>query len=188
MPGSRLRRKKVEPLVDGLLNFSLENQLKIGFAISVTDWRMMPAELPLPDSAVELAEHLLALRNRRRVENAKQREQPIPRKALRAEERATILSKTAGRCHICGGPVDTKWQADHVLAHSGGGGHSADNYLPAHSLCNNYRWDYLPQEFQWAIKIGVWARKQMENSTGLGPAMLQAFFQYETRRIKRQKK
>jgi hypothetical protein len=33
--------------------------------------------------------------------------------------------------------------------------------LPAHSTCNNYRWDYLPEEFQYILKLGVWASTQM---------------------------
>src|SRR5580765_2738113 len=54
--------------------------------------------------------------------------------------REAILLKTGGRCHLCGGAItETDWQADHVLAHSTGGKHSAENYLPAHSICNNYR-------------------------------------------------
>jgi hypothetical protein len=28
------------------------------------------------------------------------------------------------------------------LAHSTGGKHRVDNYLAAHSVCNNYRWHY----------------------------------------------
>ena len=57
-----------------------------------------------------------------------------------------------------------QWKADHVLAHSSGGVHSPENYLPAHALCNGYRWDYDPEEFQWLLKIGVWARRQMERA------------------------
>jgi hypothetical protein len=45
-------------------------------------------------------------------------------------------------------PIPADWQADHVLAHGRGGEASCENYLPAHKLCNTYRWDYLPEEFQ----------------------------------------
>src|SRR5713101_7117472 len=76
------------------------------------------------------------------------------RQILSATERREILPKTAGRCHICGVAIEGAWQADHVLAHSGGGGHIADNYLPAHALCNNYRWDYSSEEFQHILKLG----------------------------------
>jgi len=93
-----------------------------------------------------------------------------------------VLAKTAGRCHLCGGEVVDRWTADHVLAHAGGGYHAVDNYLPAHTLCNGYRWAYSPEEFQWVLKIGVWARLQMEKRAALGEAMRRGFFEYECRR------
>lgn len=80
-----------------------------------------------------------------------------------------------------------KWDADHVLAHSSGGAHAAENYLPAHRLCNNYRWDYSPEEFQWVLKMGVWARTQMEKGGGFGDELLRRFFVYEMRREGRRK-
>ena len=57
-----------------------------------------------------------------------------------------MLRKTNDRCHLCGGEVLTRWQADHVLAHAVGGTHQIDNYLLAHALCNKYR-RYSPEEF-----------------------------------------
>lgn len=97
-----------------------------------------------------------------------------------------MFAKTGGRCHICGGPiVDAAWPADHVLAYSGGGTHSVDNYLAAHALCNNYRWDYLPEEFQYILKLGVWLRTQIEKQTVLGRACTIAFAAYEKRRAGR---
>ena len=93
-----------------------------------------------------------------------------------------VLAKTAGRCHLCGGEVVERWTADHVLAPAGGGHHAVDNYLPAHALCNGYRWAYSPEEFQWVLKIGVWARLQMEKRAALGEAMRRGFFEYECRR------
>ena len=68
-----------------------------------------------------------------------------------------------------------------------GGGHSRDNYLAAHSLCNNYRWDYSAEEFQWILKIGVWARYEMEGDGRLGKEILKRFFDYECSRVKRRK-
>ena len=80
-----------------------------------------------------------------------------------------------------------KWEADHVLPHGSGGAHAADNYLAAHSLCNNYRWSYTPEEFQWVLKIGVWARLQMEHDTVFGAELTRRFFDYEVKREKRRK-
>jgi hypothetical protein len=63
----------------------------------------------------------------------------VPRTSLTRADRGKLLRKTGGRCHICGGTIDgNDWEADDVLTHSTGGAHAVDNYLPAHSLCNNY--------------------------------------------------
>ena len=110
------------------------------------------------------------------------------RGSLTAGERREVLAKTAGRCPICGGEIEGKaWQADHVMAHSAGGIHGIDNYLPAHSLCNNYRWDYLPEEFQTILKLGVWARTQIERETTVGKAIARGFSGHEIRRVKRRR-
>ena len=111
----------------------------------------------------------------------------VPHDRLNARDRAVILAKTDGRCHICGGTIEGAWQADHVLAHSGGGGCHRDNYLAAHALCNNYRWDYLPEEFQIILKVGVWARTQIERGTSVGREILERFVAYEARRVSRRK-
>ena len=110
----------------------------------------------------------------------------VRRQRLSASDRSTIAAKTNGRCHICGGPLGVAWEADHVLAHSTGGDHHLDNYLAAHSLCNNYRWNYSAEEFQWVMKVGVWARLVMEKSQ-LGQQMAEQFCRYERGRVRRRK-
>jgi hypothetical protein len=112
------------------------------------------------------------------------------RRSLRRDEREIILRKTKGRCHICGGLIDASsyWEADHVLQQAVGGGNELDNYLAAHGLCNTIRWDHLPKEMQWLMKIGVWARKQMEGKSELGMKMLASFLENEKRREMRKKK
>jgi hypothetical protein len=109
------------------------------------------------------------------------------RRALNEDERNRVLAKTGGNCHICGGDVGEGWQADHVRAYSAGGTDDVANYLAAHKLCNNYRWDYSPEEFQMIVKIGVWARTQIERKTLLGRGMCEAFVTSEVRREKRRK-
>lgn len=142
----------------------------------------------LPTSVADLRDRFVRLREARRERQAKHRAGSGPRRRRPTlSERQAISRKTGDRCHICGGSVGTRWQADHVLAHAGGGMHSVENYLAAHVLCNNYRWDYDPEEFQWVLKIGVWARKQMEGNTELGERMLSGFFDYETRRAGRRR-
>src|SRR5215467_7500417 len=122
----------------------------------------------------DLRIHVSELRMQRR--QGKRSNVRQPRTSLTAAERSEVLAKTAGRCHICGGKVeDDRWQADHVIAHSTGGTHQVDNYLPAHPTCNNYRWDYLPEELQYILKFGVWARTQIERGTPVGKNIESAF-------------
>lgn len=65
--------------------------------------------------------------------------------------------------------------------------HAEDNYLPAHVTCNNYRWDYLPEEFELILKLGVWARTEVENGTSVGLAIEKKFSQKEAKRQARRK-
>ena len=141
-------------------------------------------ELPAsPEALANLLSHWRVTRRGRQASNRGTHS----RRQLNAAERTTVLKKIAEKCHICGGRIVDRWHADHVLAHSAGGLHAADNYLPAHALCNSYRWDYEAEEFQWILKIGVWARTQMERRSILGAAMLKAFFAYEVRRMQRRR-
>src|SRR5207249_3539764 len=128
----------------------------------------------------ELRELFLSLRQQRRELKSRTKEEGVRRRALTKTERKAVLLKTRKRCHICGGLIKgRRWQADHVLAHSGGGTHREDNYLPAHTLCNKYRWDYLALEFQYILKLGVWAKTQIETNKGLGPELAEHFVPYE---------
>ncbi|MEQ9593711.1 MAG: HNH endonuclease signature motif containing protein [Cyclobacteriaceae bacterium] len=99
-----------------------------------------------------------------------------------------VFNKTSGKCHVCGDVLEAnRFEADHVMAHAKGGSNHFDNFLPACRTCNNYRWDYLSEEFQWILKIGVWARTQMEKETKIGRIMTEGFMAHEQRRINRQK-
>jgi hypothetical protein len=133
------------------------------------------------------ATYLHELRLRRRALRKNFRVTRLAREALSRKERQLILAKTNGRCHICGGVVSERWQADHVLAHSGGGVHVVDNYLPAHAVCNNYRWDYTSDEFQEILKLGVWIRLQMEHKTPLGLTAAVRYLAHDKRRAARRK-
>jgi hypothetical protein len=142
----------------------------------------------LPDSTAKLVARFRKLRAARRRRQQGGRALRQRRGTLSSSQRAEVSAKTGHRCHICGGRVRAGWRADHVLSHSAGGRHEVRNYLPAHAICNGYRWDYSPQECQWIIKIGIWARLRMEQPSALGQEMLEAFHAYETHRAKRAKK
>jgi hypothetical protein len=133
------------------------------------------------------AELLIALRAERRGLKDQRKLLRSSRAALSKSDREIILRKTKSRCHICGGEIKGSWQANHVLAHSVGGEHAVDNYLPAHASCNNYRWDYTAAEFQEILKLGVWCRTQVEKRTVVGREIGARFSEYEVNRRKRQK-
>jgi len=184
-----LREQIVEIMADALVADILEEQAAVKQAQS-TEPDAVRGELDepvVPETAAGLAARLVSLREARRSRQSERRKVRTARRALTPAQRDAILAKTGRRCHICGGEVGANWQADHVLAHSDGGPHSAENYLPAHALCNNYRWDYSAEEFQWVLKIGVWARKLMESRSRLGTEMRNRFFENEVRRQKRRR-
>lgn len=128
------------------------------------------------------AEFLHELRLTRRRRKAELRGTIAPRQSLSPAEREEVFRKTAGRCHICGGTIDGQWHADHVFSHSAGGAHAADNYLPAHTLCNNYRWDYSADEFQAILKLGVWVRTEIEHKSTLGLKVADRYLAHERSR------
>ena len=130
---------------------------------------------------------LKEMRSKRERAKAVEKGNIPKRRPLKRMERELILSKTDSRCHICGGSVGDRWQADHILAHSAGGVDSPDNYLAAHPVCNNYRWDYLPEEFQLILKLGVWARTEIEKNTKIGKELSKKFLQKEKQRLRRRK-
>jgi hypothetical protein len=66
-----------------------------------------------------------------------------------------------------------------------GGEHRAVNYLAAHSVCNNCRWFYGPEEFQWILELGVFMRTQVEKPTRIGQVAVKEFLKHEHKRDKR---
>jgi 5-methylcytosine-specific restriction endonuclease McrA len=143
---------------------------------------------PIAPTAEAFAESLHGFRLMRRRRKAELRASVAPRQALSTAEREEVFRKTAGHCHICGGTIDGKWQADHVFSHSAGGPHAADNYLPAHALCNNYRWDYSAEEFQVILKLGAWMRTEIEKKTTLGLRVTERYLVHERSRAGRRVK
>ena len=139
-------------------------------------------------SEEEFVERLRSLKKRRHDRKMELRCRS-PRESLSSIEREKIIAKTGHCCHVCGGEIEgDNWEADHVFSHALGGQHSADNYLPAHALCNGYRWSYLSEEFQWILKLGVWLRTQVEKQTEVGIGAAKAFRAHENARASRCKK
>ena len=139
-------------------------------------------------SVHEFAFHLRRLHAKRKGQVIGGRTSKTRRTSLTRKERAEILKKSGGRCHLCGGEIDeANWEADHVFPHSAGGTGALENYLPAHRLCNNYRWHYSTEEFQWILKLGVWFRTQIEKETTIGSELGAQFVSHERRRVGRRK-
>ena len=122
---------------------------------------------------IKLIKNLAQKRRENKIKDKK-------RHQLTKKQRDIVLSKTDGRCHLCGIELDGKnFQADHVKPHSSGGVHNENNYLPSCSTCNNYRWHYSPEEIQVILKMGVWVKTKVSNDPSLGLAIANAFIKYE---------
>ncbi len=134
------------------------------------------------NSGDKIKELLIELKRNRKGEKIIKRK----RIQLTKKERLLILSKTDSRCHICGTKLATnKFQADHISAHSTGGEHNINNFLPACSVCNNYRWHYSAEEIQIILKLGVWARTKIITEKVLGREIAIRFVKHELETSKR---
>ena len=96
----------------------------------------------------------------------------VRRSKLTARQRAVVLAKTAGTCHVCGGPSGSGWQADHVIPHERGGIHALDNYLPICRECNRLRWSYGPEVLRMILRFGILAKHEIRHDTKLGGELL----------------
>ncbi len=138
------------------------------------------------DSTDKFIARLKALRSDRRRKKLDRRNKGR-RRSLTDAQRREILQKTDGHCHICGGRIEGKWEADHVFSHALGGEHHVDNFLPAHRTCNNYRWFYGKEEFQWILKLGVWLRTKIEQDSPIGREAAGSFLAKDRKRHERRK-
>lgn len=107
------------------------------------------------------------------------------RGTLTTGQRRKIWEKTAGTCHVCGGPSGPRWQADHVIPHERGGTHAWENYLPICCECNRLRWSYSPEVLRMILQFGVLAKQEIRHDTKLGRLLLKRAMQIERRRSTR---
>ncbi len=138
-------------------------------------------------SGEDLSALIHELRLRRRDIKADSKQTVGKRAALTNTQREQVLSKTGGRCHICGGEIRGVWHADHVFPHSSGGAHAVDNYLPAHDVCNTYRWDYTPEEYQLILRLGVWLKGEILRETKIGRDAADKFVKRQSSVAKRRR-
>ena len=66
--------------------------------------------------------------------------------------RMSIFERDAGICHICGKSVDpNRWDLDHLVPVSRGGGHISDNVAVSHVSCNRRRGAVGPAQLRLGI-------------------------------------
>jgi hypothetical protein len=138
-------------------------------------------------SAQAFSARLRQLQQRRKISRGTKVNTRGPRRALTPAQRAEVLAKTGGRCHICGGRIKrgSRWAADHILAYAQGGPHDVSNYLPAHGPCNGYRRHFGAEEFQWILKLGVWFRTQIARRHPRAMEFADYYVRHEQRRDRR---
>jgi len=78
---------------------------------------------------------------------------------FKKSEKVDIFNKTNGICHICGCELDIE-----SFSITG----SLENGLPACKSCKMIYDNYLPSEIKWMLKIGLWAKTQVEYETDIG--------------------
>lgn len=142
------------------------------------------------ENLAQFIKHIRHLHKKRRRSVVKIRITRPIRTSPNHANRQIILEKTKSRCHICGGLIaaEDSWQADHVFPYAHGGEDSVDNYLPAHTNCNNYRRSFSSEEFQWIMKLGVWFRTQIELEDNKALELAEKFIKHEVRRHSRRRK
>jgi hypothetical protein len=163
-------------------------------------WCVMK-ELSLPKLPEDLQEHLKVLHEQRKKYQAERRKKgTLPkRRHLSESGRKRVFDKTGDRCHLCGGKrtevskgelkEEREFVVDHIVPFASEGADSEVNFLAAHGLCNGARWFYSPEEFQWILRMGTWARKQMEDGkSDFSANMRQQFLKNEKNVIKRRKR
>lgn len=100
---------------------------------------------------------------------------PNKRSSPSKRNRQLIYEKTGGLCHICGGKLDVKWAADHVMPAATGGKSTIDNFLPACHTCNRLKWHRSPEVIQLIMRLGIYARKEIQHDTTLGRQLKRLF-------------
>ena len=111
----------------------------------------------------------------------RKRSSPSPR------SRKLIYEKTGGLCHICGGTLDLKWSADHVMPFAKGGKDTIDNFLPACHTCNRLKWHRTPDTIRLIMQLGIYARTEIEHNTRLGRKIAELFQRKEESNVSRRK-
>lgn len=105
-------------------------------------------------------------------------------KVLRKSEKQLVFEKTSGFCHICGEELDDKKISISTPFNKSD---SVENSLPACQSCKRLFGNHLSEEINWIIKIGMWARTQIEFETDIGLEIATELIESEKDREQRRK-
>jgi 5-methylcytosine-specific restriction endonuclease McrA len=94
---------------------------------------------------------------------------------VRGKARAAVRAKTGGKCHVCGGTLGDRWQADHVVPLNQGGRSKANNFLPVCTQCNRLRWGYKPAVLRLIMRFGIFAKQEIRRGSDLGDELIKLF-------------
>jgi hypothetical protein len=106
-------------------------------------------------------------------------------KTLKKSEKEEVFKKTKGLCHICG--IDLQ-EEKFSITNSFGKETSFETSLPACQSCKRIYDNYLPSEIKWILKIGLWAKTQIEYETEIGKDIAIEIVEQEKDREKRRKR
>lgn len=105
-------------------------------------------------------------------------------KVLKKSEKEIVFNKTNGTCHICGCKLNLdKFSVTNSLKKE----NSVENCLPACQSCKRIYDNYLPSEIKWALKIGLWAKTQIEYETEIGKEIATEIIEQEKDRENKRK-
>ena len=98
-------------------------------------------------------------------------------------EKTDIYNKTNGVCHICG----INLPISNFSITTSYNDNLEKNHLPACSTCKKAYDNYSADEIRWALKIGLWAKTQIEFETDLGKEISIQIIEEEKYRENRRK-
>jgi 5-methylcytosine-specific restriction endonuclease McrA len=105
-------------------------------------------------------------------------------KSFKKSEKVDVYKKTNGICHICGCELDSdKFSVTNSIQDE----NSLENYLPACQSCKRIFDNYLPSEIKWMLKIGMWAKTQIEYETEIGLDIATEIVEHEKDRENKRK-
>lgn len=118
-------------------------------------------DLPYIDKKDFFSAELRRLNNKR----SEKKEKNSTSKNIKKSEKELVFKKTNGSCHVCGCKLE---QEKFSITSSLGKENSIENSLPACQSCKRIFDNYLPSEIKWILKIGLWAKTQIEYETEIG--------------------